>query len=72
MDELLYDPFYQLMRLRLLADRMVRDRELGVSEAKVVVVVPRGNTVYRRRITSPPWPSGFRSSKPFPTSCAPR
>ena len=53
MDELLYDPFYQLMRLRLLADRMVENRELGVSEAKVVVVVPRGNTAYRRRITSP-------------------
>ena len=59
MDELLYDPFYQLMRLRLLADRMVRDRELRVSEAKVVVVVPRCNTVYRRRITSPPLAERF-------------
>ena len=59
MDELLYDPFYQLMRLHLLADRMVRDRELGVSEAKVVVVVPRGNTAYRRQITSPPLAKRF-------------
>ena len=40
MDELLYEPFYQLMRQRLLADRMVDNRELGVTEAKVVVVVP--------------------------------
>ena len=42
MDEFLYEPFYQAMRLRLLADRMVREGELGVSEAKVVVVVPKG------------------------------
>ena len=51
--ELFYEPFYQLMRLRLLADRMVRKGELGVTEAKVVVVVPEGNTAYRERITSP-------------------
>ncbi len=53
MDELLYEPFYQIMRLRLLADRMVKNKELGVSDAKVVVVVPKGNTAYRERITSP-------------------
>ena len=49
----LFEPFYQILRLRLLADRMVRDRELGVSEAKVVVVVPEGNRAYRGRVTSP-------------------
>jgi len=49
----LYDPFYQIMRMRLLADRMVAKRELDVSEAKVVVVVPAGNLAYRERITSP-------------------
>ena len=54
MGELLYEPFYQLMRLRLLADRMVADRELDVTDAKVVVVVPEGNAAYRERITSPP------------------
>ena len=54
MDELLYEPFYQIMRLRLLADRMIAHGELGVSDAKVVVVVPRGNTSYRERITSEP------------------
>ena len=52
-DAWLFEPFYQLLRLRLLADRMVRDRELGVSEAKVVVVVPEGNRAYRERVTSP-------------------
>ena len=53
MDELLYEPFYQIMRLRLLADRMVEEKELGVSEAKVVVVVPECNMAYREKITSP-------------------
>lgn len=53
MDELLYEPFYQLMRQRLLADRMVNNRELGVSDAKVIAVVPQGNTKYREGITSP-------------------
>ena len=59
MEELLYDPFYQLMRLRLLADRMVTGGELDVSEAKVVVVVPEANTAYRERITSPPLAARF-------------
>ena len=54
MDELLYEPFYQIMRLRLLADRMVNRRELGVTEAKVVVVVPGENLAYREKITSKP------------------
>ena len=53
LDAWLFEPFYQILRLRLLADRMVRDRELGVSEAKVLVVVPEGNRAYRERITSP-------------------
>ncbi len=49
----LFEPFYQIMRLRLLADRMVRDCELDVSEAKVLVVVPEENRAYRERVTSP-------------------
>ena len=53
MDELLYDPFYQIMRNRLLADRMILKRELDVSDAKVIVVVPEGNTDFRKHITSP-------------------
>ena len=40
------------MRQRLLADRMVARKELGVSEAKVVLVVPDGNAEYWRSMTS--------------------
>ena len=47
LDDFLYEPFYQIMRQRLLADRMVRERELGIDEAKVVVVVPERNWAYR-------------------------
>ena len=58
LDDFLYEPFYQIMRQRLLADRMVRDRELGIDDAKVVVVVPERNKAYRtvsdgRATTSP-------------------
>ena len=58
LDCFLYEPFYQIMRQRLLADRMVRDRELDVDEAMVVVVVPEENWAYRavksdRTVTSP-------------------
>ena len=63
MSELLYEPFYQLMRLRLLADRMVANRELDVTDAKVVVVVPEGNSEYRERITSPPLAERFPQHK---------
>ena len=58
-DAWLFEPFYQILRLRLLADRMVHNRELGVSEAKVVVVVPEGNRAYRERMTSPPLAKAF-------------
>ena len=59
LDDFLYEPFYQIMRQRLLADRMVQQRELEVDEAKVVVVVPEENWAYRtvsdgRTTTSPP------------------
>ena len=64
LDDFLYEPFYQIMRQRLLADRMVEDRELGIEEAKVVVVVPEENWAYRtvsdgRTITSPPLAQRF-------------
>ena len=48
-----YEPFYQIMRQRLLADRIVTKGELGVRDAKVVIVVPECNLAYRKRITSP-------------------
>ena len=58
LDDFLYEPFYQIMRQRLLADRMVEQRELNVDDAKVVVVVPEDNWAYRavadgRATTSP-------------------
>ena len=58
LDDFLYEPFYQVMRQRLLADRMIQDRELGIDEAKVMVVVPEENWAYRavthgRTTTSP-------------------
>ena len=64
LDDFLYEPFYQIMRQRLLADRMVQERELGIDEAKVMVVVPEQNWAYRavsdsRRTTSPPLAQRF-------------
>ena len=53
MDAWFYEPFYQIMRQRLLTDRMVVSEEPGVSDAKVVVVVPQGNDAHRGWITSP-------------------
>ncbi len=55
----LHEPFYQIMRQRLLADRMVARKELGVSEAKVVLVVPDGNIEYSRSMTSPSLRAAF-------------
>ena len=63
MDALLYEPFYQILRLRLLADRMVKEGELGVSGAKVVVVVPEANGAFRNTITSPPLRDRFAGLK---------
>ncbi len=68
MDELLYDPFDQIMRIHLLADRMVAKRELNISDAKVVVVVPAENTTYRSvthgtKTTAPPLAKRFSRLK---------
>ena len=63
MNELLYEPFYQLLRNRLLGDQMVAGREHGVLDAKVVVVAPEENTAYRARITSPPLAERFPDLK---------
>lgn len=52
-DAMLYEPFYQLMRLGLLGAKMVREAEFGVSEARVVVACPAANVEYRNRVTSP-------------------
>ncbi len=62
MEELFYEPFYQLMRLGLLADKMVHGKEFGITEAKVVVVCPEGNDDYRKTITSPALKERFSSA----------
>lgn len=53
---------FEVMRLRLLADRMVDQKEFDIAEAKVVVV-PDGNTAYREKITSPPLAKRFHKQK---------
>jgi hypothetical protein len=63
MEELLYEPFYQFLRLGLLADKMVNEGEFGVTEAKVVVVCPTHNDAYRTTITSPALQRRFPAAK---------
>jgi hypothetical protein len=59
MEEWLYEPFYQILRLLLLGDKMVRNREFEVKQARLVVVCPRENRDYRERITSPSFSSRY-------------
>lgn len=48
------DPIYQIMRMFLLRDRMIREeRNKGIASAKVVVICPEDNVDYRTRVTSP-------------------
>jgi hypothetical protein len=57
LDEMLYEPHYQLCRLRLLADQMVRNGvtpSLPIARATVVVVCPEGNLDYRNAVSSLP------------------
>lgn len=56
-EEWLFEPLYQILRLLLLGHKMVEEQELGVTEASVVVICPSHNTAYLNRITSP----GFRN-----------
>ena len=62
-EEQLHEPFYQLMRMHLLADRILEEgitRDLRVDEVRVVVVCPRDNNDYR--IVPPLGPIGLRSA----------
>jgi hypothetical protein len=50
-DSFLEEPFYQIMRQLLLAQKIIREcftQSIRVDEAKVVVVCPFGNTDYRQ------------------------
>lgn len=53
----LTDPFYQLMRLQLLADEIVKNKDtkgLLVDDASVVVVCPQANEAYRQVVRRTP------------------
>jgi hypothetical protein len=57
LDEFLFEPFYQLMRLRLLADVIERSGlspDTQVADARVVVVCPDANADYRRAVRTTP------------------
>ena len=60
LEDWFYDPLYELMRLRLLGDRMIQTKEFGIDEVKLVVVCPSENTGYLQTITS----TGMRRSLP--------
>lgn len=51
--DLLYEPFYQIVRLGLLADSARADAGMEIAETRVVVVCPEENAAYRNGITSP-------------------
>jgi len=50
---LFFDPFYQLMRLQLLAQEMELSREMGADVVSVLHICPEANREFRDRITSP-------------------
>lgn len=57
LDEFLFEPFYQLLRLRLLADEIERtglSPDHPVAEARVVVVCPEANSDYRLAVQTTP------------------
>ncbi len=57
LDEFLFEPFYQLMRMHLLRDRVLAkgvSPDTPVDEARVVVVCPEANADYRRAVSSTP------------------
>jgi len=50
---LFFDPFYQLMRLQLLAQEMELSREMDADAVSVLHICPEANKEFRERITSP-------------------
>lgn len=54
-----YEPLYQVMRQLLLSRKMIREKEFGISEARVVVVCPKGNTSFRDKVTSADMSSSY-------------
>lgn len=55
--DLLYEPFYQLMRMTLLGDRMLAEgvtERAPIDDFRVVVVCPAGNVDYRQVVPGTP------------------
>lgn len=52
-DALFFDPFYQLMRLQLLAHEMELSREMDADVVSVLHICPKANREFRDRVTSP-------------------
>lgn len=50
---LFYEPFYQLMRLQLLAQEMEVNHEMGADIVTVLHISPMANSEFRRNVTSP-------------------
>jgi len=50
---LFFDPFYQLMRLQLLAQEMEYGREMEADIVTVLHICPKANGEFRDRVTSP-------------------
>jgi len=50
---LFFDPFYQLMRLQLLAQEMEANHEMGADIVSVLHISPNANTKFRTHVTSP-------------------
>lgn len=57
LEDFLCEPFYQIMRLHLLRDRMMAEGvspNLAIADARVVVVCPAGNVDYRHVVRATP------------------
>jgi hypothetical protein len=52
-DALFFDPFYQLMRLQLLAQDMELSREMDADVVSMLHICPKANREFRDRVTSP-------------------
>lgn len=50
---LFFDPFYQIMRLQLLAQEMEYGREMEADVVSVLHICPEANKEFRERVTSP-------------------
>lgn len=51
-DGLFYEPFYQLMRLQLLAQEMEVNKEMGADTVSVLHISPEANVGFRKNVTS--------------------